>query len=800
MSKRLRLLAVLLVIPMLVVTASNVFAANKYNIDYFPTSGAEELTSTNVVVDENADLATLFNSGNVSFTTSNSSRWEQAYLKTSSTVCRSYSFFRVWANDTVHESDGIYYTITKDNSPYEVRIQINDVVIENIDGLSQDGTTVSVGTYGNHINAGYGSNQIFTDSECLNPYPSDIKHQDLLTDGNIFVETNIKLYKKDTEEVFTSDNLYFGLTDIDVAQSYKILNSDVQLSGNMLAMSADALDTTNPNTGVKTLRNMFVPSENYIYSEYNNSTADIINYGNNNNIFVKVNTDAQREGLKVVFGFAKPAGSGVQYYAKQYVVAYLSDSNGTITGIEDENVVSGQSPSGSETTPNEYYGLKHWTSDSDVTLADNTIIAAGEPLTATQVQQVVVTKNLTFTAIHERAYAVTYQSDPNGTIAGIDSEDVAEGNNPSGSTSTPNEHYVFQYWTADKNVTLEDGTIITAQNPITPEKIKQVVVNQDLTFTAEHDLEQLPVTYETDGHGTITGVISHYVAYGSTPWGSTSAPDEHYTFKHWIADKDVVLEDGTPITAGQPLTPAQVQQVIVTEELTFTAVHESITLPINYESDEHGEITGIASENVVEDGNPTGSESTPAEHYEFVYWIADDDVTLIDGSSIEAGQPIYPDDISQVVVTEPLTFTAIHEKEQIVVIYESDDHGEISSIISEYVYYMDHPTGSKTTPDEGYELDHWVADKDVTMEDGAEIKAGEPISSDQVKQIIVEQDIILTAVYRTAPAPEVPNTGTNTDEDGHATVTTFTGLGAAAAFIAFGIVRLFRRHRANKFN
>ena len=54
MSKRLRLLAVLLVIPMLVVTASNVFAANKYNIDYFPTSGAEELTNTNVVVDENA--------------------------------------------------------------------------------------------------------------------------------------------------------------------------------------------------------------------------------------------------------------------------------------------------------------------------------------------------------------------------------------------------------------------------------------------------------------------------------------------------------------------------------------------------------------------------------------------------------------------------------------------------------------------------------------------------------------------------------------------------------------------------
>ena len=136
-----------------------------------------------------------------------------------------------------------------------------------------------------------------------------------------------------------------------------------------------------------------------------------------------------------------------------------------------------------------------------------------------------------------------------------------------------------------------------------------------------------------------------------------------------------MLEDGTEIKAGDPITPEQVTQIVVTEDIVVTAIHEDTRKTVTYESDEGGEITGIDEEPVVPNGNPTGTEDEPKDEYEFDHWEADKDVVLEDGTEIKAGDPITPEQISHIVVTEDITLTAVHKP---IIATEVPDTGVLS--------------------------------------------------------------------------------------------------------------------------
>lgn len=112
-------------------------------------------------------------------------------------------------------------------------------------------------------------------------------------------------------------------------------------------------------------------------------------------------SETLENGLDLVFGFVGKAGSGVEYYAKQFVVKYVSDKNGSITGTEKENIISGRNPSGSTSKPKENFEFAYWEADVDVILVDGTVIKAGNKLSPDQVKKVVVDRDITFTAIHE---------------------------------------------------------------------------------------------------------------------------------------------------------------------------------------------------------------------------------------------------------------------------------------------------------------------------------------------------------------------------------------------------------------
>lgn len=116
-----------------------------------------------------------------------------------------------------------------------------------------------------------------------------------------------------------------------------------------------------------------------------------------------------RNSLNVVFGFVNPAASGIHFYGKEYEIQYVSDNNGA-TKLKKESIISGDNPTGTLTTPNEGFVFSHWVSDVDVKLTDGTTIVAGERMTPEQVKSVVVTQDVTFTAIHETSPVATDDS------------------------------------------------------------------------------------------------------------------------------------------------------------------------------------------------------------------------------------------------------------------------------------------------------------------------------------------------------------------------------------------------------
>ena len=693
-----------------VVNVGRVFAANTYGINY---SGGDQLSINNVIVDPTLSSLKAMYSSSMTFSVSNSNLWKPAYYDASGQCSKAYLLL-FWDDNLISPSDDVFYMLSGDR--YDMKVQFKKITTENSVATQANPYAVLASASGGVSIAN--PSLTFSDSECTVPYES-LTPLRRSNEETVFIEFNAKLLRHGTNNAFISEGMFFGITDVDAAQSYQLrnriagTNKSLLSPGNIYVVSENKLDDGDPD-----LDNMLVQADpagyNYIYSQYNDSHA--IAMSNDNRLYIGLDTNVQEHGIDAVFGFVGSAGSSIRFYVNQATIRYRSDINGTISGIKNETIVHGEKPSGSE--------------------------------------------------------------------------------------SAPNTHFEFKYWVADVDATLDDNSVITAGQPMTSEDITHVIVNQDVTFTAIHEAVEYHITYGSDLHGIITGTEEESIVAGQNPSGSESTPEEYYELVHWVADVDVTLDDGSVIPANQPIAPEDVKHVVVDQDIAFTAVHEMIEYHIEYTSDPHGTITGTEEENVVVGQNPSGSEATPEEYYELVYWTADVDVILEDDMEIPAGQPISPEDIKNIVVDQDITFTAIFEKIQHTISYESEEGGEITGITEEPVDHEGSPSGSEATPDEGVEFDHWVADIDIILEDGTEIKAGEPITPEQVKQIIVDQDLTLTAIYREATSPAVPNTG-NMVKGTHSssnstTITTIGGILVAVSALSFvTLKKLSLRKQAN---
>ena len=393
--------------------STNVFAANPYGITY---SDGTELNESTVTIDPELieGLSPLIQTVNTDENFSNAfygSKWQTAYMKDSG-VCFEMRYL-LMTSAGFDGSDG-RTGITFTNGQYTIDARINKIVTENVDDTK--GKIIA----GAPINNGfiYAGNVPFTslaecEKESGGEKVADIQSLDRETLSRAFVDMTVSLYKNKDNSKVIANGLYFGITDIDAAQSFKIMNQgNFFEKSNMFAKSVADLQNENDNG----LKNMYSPTGSYIYSEYNKDGA--VSSSNKANVYVSVKKETQEEGLNVVFGYGSTAGSTVEYYAKQYLVTYASDENGKIAPNDGEKVIAGENPSVNvEVTPNEGYEFIHWITDVDVTLNDGTTIKAGEPITTEQARQVVVDQDLEFTAINETLEPEEEDEEEGGVIA-----------------------------------------------------------------------------------------------------------------------------------------------------------------------------------------------------------------------------------------------------------------------------------------------------------------------------------------------------------------------------------------------
>ena len=592
-------------VPLLSICAiamGNIFAASEpYNIAY---SGGSELK--NVVI-ENESLINSFTplvarsegvtitpTGNKWIGTSSSNkRWK----KPNSTVgCESTYALEFSYNDITNVINQGYKV---SGTYYDMYVTFKDVKFSGFSSAADKSKNFTITIVPGSATLGVGY-QLYNDAACTNKV-GDYTHLDTEDTYKIFIETEIVLKKRNQATNFSAEGIYFRLSDIDAAQSYKILNSGNELtakdgSGNG-KMYAKSLSALSPSSG--SLKNMF--NDGYVYSQYSganyvNCQADETNGCTDANIYVPLTTTTQSNGLQFVFGFANAAGSGIEFFAKQLKVNYASDTNGRITGIVSEDVISGSHPTGSTQEPSTGYEFKCWTADVDVTLSsNNAVIPSGNCMTDAQVEDVKILEDTTFTAIHQAIPAptqltVNYASDGYGRITGKTTESVQENGNPTGSTQEPNDGYRFTCWKANVAVTLTSGESKAANTCLTDAEVKKVIVTQAITFTAYHEAIPTPtptqynVTYISDENGEITGINSETVEENNNPSGSTQKPNDGYEFVCWVANVAVTLTDGETKKVDDCLTDAEVKKVVVTQDIEFTALH--LAIPADEEPEE----------------------------------------------------------------------------------------------------------------------------------------------------------------------------------------------------------------------
>ena len=142
----------------------------------------------------------------------------------------------------------------------------------------------------------------------------------------------------------------------------------------------------------------------------------------------------------------------------------------------------------------EGYVFKGWNTDKDATKAK---FQKGNEVTVDSENE--DTNNYIY-AIW--APIINYTTDGNGQVKEgenfVDNtkEEVELKSNPKGTETKANDGYKFSHWTADKEITLKDGTKIPVGGEITEEQLKQAVITEPLTFTAHFVQDEFNVKHE----------------------------------------------------------------------------------------------------------------------------------------------------------------------------------------------------------------------------------------------------------------------------------------------------------------
>ena len=271
------------------------------------------------------------------------------------------------------------------------------------------------------------------------------------------------------------------------------------------------------------------------------------------------------------------------HYAKKYKISYSNGDNGKIKGITNEEVSHNSNPLGTKTNPNKGYKFKYWTANKNVKLKNGKTIAKGKQIT--DIKSIVVSENITLTPVFEKGtFKISYQSDNYGIINGNETQNITYPNTlPLTQTSSLDENYEFQYWTANTDVSLSDDTEIKKGYPISNDELVKIIATNDMVLTANYSQQLFNVYYLNYEDIVVTENSKEIVS--KTDFLTGPELDRNRWDKEivYTSDKNVTLSSGKTIKAGKAITEEQLKQINVTEDLNITPRYETDLKLINFD-------------------------------------------------------------------------------------------------------------------------------------------------------------------------------------------------------------------------
>ena len=312
---------------------------------------------------------------------------------------------------------------------------------------------------------------------------------------------------------------------------------------------------------------------------------------------------------------------------------------------------------------------------------------------------------------------------------------------------------------------------------------------QDTTITYRY-YPMARIMFETDE--TVTRVLANGVHTADLVAGeeSISSPSsglsygpmciDGYKFDYWTTDVEVSTDTAT-FEPGDHISLADAKKIIPTQGFILTAHTRQTSATATFTTDGHGTNGGNGSRTIKLDnsyeiydknlwvGGPVGSvyQPKPSEGYEFAYWTTDEDVYSLSDDKLTAipeGTHLTGAEVASCYISRDTTFEANFVRvTPYTVSYETDGNGSVATKSEDIQNAFDSPKGTKVTPNKGYEFDYWTASIDVQIpgEDGSAnpitIAQGEKITDEQLKKVLVTDDITFTAHFKQTsvdPEPE----------------------------------------------
>ncbi len=208
------------------------------------------------------------------------------------------------------------------------------------------------------------------------------------------------------------------------------------------------------------------------------------------------------------------------------------------------------------------------------------------------------------------------------------------------------EGYVFKGWNRDKNATKAE---FQKDDEVTVTSLDESTNNYIYAIWAPI------INYTTDGNGQVkegenfVDNTKEEVELKSNPKGTDTKAKEGYKFSHWTADKEITLNDGTKIAAGEKITEEQLKQAAITEPLTFKA---------NFVKDEFK----VTHEFKVAEDSPI--KEMPADVKTSVDAQLPEDKTAVNGTNATPGERKNPTDVEDKTNDGVWTFEGFKDQDK----------------------------------------------------------------------------------------------------------------------------------------